>query len=101
MNGPDTFGRGKWMTDTEPSWNGRPASHWIEMLSHPEDEMRWRAVDALRHIAPPSESSRFLLDTLRRDSYWRARALAAHALYDMADDAENRLLMREAIGPLA
>jgi HEAT repeat protein len=101
MNGPDTFGRGRKMTNIEPSWDGRPASRWIEMLAHPEDEKRWRAVDALRHIAPPSESIRLLLDALQRDGYWRARALAAHALHDMAVDAENRSLLREAIGPLA
>src|SRR4051794_12656756 len=89
------------MTDTEPSWDGRPVSQWVELLAHPEDETRWRAVDAIRHVVPPSQSIRLLINTLRRDGYWRARALAAHALYDMAGDEVVRPHLRDTIGPLA
>ena len=37
---------------------------------------------------------------MRRDQYWRARALAAHALYDMAWDNESRPLLHEVIPEL-
>jgi len=89
------------MAVTESSWNGRPLSYWIEALQHPDDETRWQAVDAVRHVADPSKAIKLCVATMRRDPYWRARALAAHALYDMACEGESRPLLHAAIPELA
>lgn len=70
----------------DASFRGRPAEYWLHARLSGDDEARWEAIDAIRHICPPDESVRLFLDTLHTDSYWRARALAAHALYDLALD---------------
>lgn len=51
-----------------------------------DDETRWEAVDVIRHICEPASSVPLLLDSLANDRYPRARALAAHALFDLAID---------------
>lgn len=81
-------------------WNNRPLDHWVEMLRHGDDETRWQAVDAIRHLAHPSDSLHFFLSALG-DSYWPVRALAAHALYDIAHDENAGQLLSEAVEPLA
>ena len=64
-------------------WENRPLEHWIETRRHQDGHKRWEAVDAIRHIAAPEISVPYMIDTLRNDSYWRARALAAHAVFDL------------------
>jgi HEAT repeat protein len=81
-------------------WDGLPMGYWVQALGDPDDETRWRAVDALRHIGDPSETIPLFVGTLK-DRYWRARALAAHALFDMAFDEELVPLLSEAVIPLA
>jgi HEAT repeat protein len=76
------------------------AQHWIERLRHADDEERWRAVDALRHVAHASQFVGLFIAAMR-DSYWPVRALAAHALYDMAHWADATVLLSGAIVPLA
>jgi HEAT repeat protein len=75
------------------SWNGQPLSYWLDALGAADGEKRWQAVDALRHIADPMETVPLFIAALQHDSFWRTRALAAHALYDMAFDAELRPLL--------
>ncbi len=91
------------MADTATLWDGQPAARWIERLDDPDGHVRWQAVDALRHIAEPALAVPLFVGILRRgdDGGWRARALAAHALYDMAFEAECRPLLRPAVGALA
>jgi HEAT repeat protein len=89
------------MADDADLWNGHPASYWIKMLEHPDGTVRWKTIDALRHIARPEQSVPLFATALRRDSDWRVRALAAHAVYDLAFDADLRPLLRQAIIPLA
>ncbi len=89
------------MADDAELWNGHTASHWIEMLDHPDGEVRWQAIDALRHIAKPEQTVPLFTTALRRDSDWHVRALAAHAVYDLAFEEDLRPLLREAVIPLA
>src|SRR5262249_60237498 len=77
------------------------ASYWIEMLDHPDGEVRWEAIDALRHIARPEQTVPLFARALRRDSDWHVRALAAHAVYDLAFEEDLRPLLRQAVIPLA
>jgi HEAT repeat protein len=89
------------MADEADLWNGHAASHWIEMLDHPAGEVRWQAIDALRHIARPEQTVPLFAMALRRDSYWRVRALAVHAVYDLAFEEDLRPILRQAVIPLA
>jgi HEAT repeat protein len=89
------------VADAGSFWNGRPLSCWIERLQDRDDETRWRAVDAVRHLASPSVAITLCAAVMRRDRYWRARALAAHALYDIAWDGESRRLLHAVIPELA
>ena len=70
----------------DPSFNGQSAEYWLRTRLSGDDEARWEAIDAIRHICAPDVSVLLFVDTLRKDSYWRARALAAHASYDLAFD---------------
>jgi hypothetical protein len=67
----------------DPTFHGRGFNYWLQIRLSGDDEQRWEAVDAIRHICHPDTSIPLFLDTLRNDAYWRARALAAHALYDL------------------
>ena len=49
----------------------------------------------------PLEAIKLCVAAMRRDPYWRARALAAHALYDMAWEGELRPILYAAIPELA
>jgi HEAT repeat protein len=88
------------MEHTDNVWKGRPLVYWIEALEDPDDEARWGAIDALRHIAHPSQTIPRFVRSLS-DRYWRARALAVHALYDMAFEVEFVSLLSQAVTPLA
>jgi len=88
------------MENTAPLWGGLPLEHWVRTLREGHDEDRWRAVDAVRHIAQPSESVTLFIEALN-DRYWRARGLAAHALYDLAFEDEYVPLLLQAVIPLA
>jgi len=72
------------MSSTEHQFNGRPTSYWLDVRTTGDDETRWEAVDAIRHLCSPEDSIPLFLDTLRNDSYLRARGLAAHAIFDLA-----------------
>lgn len=75
------------MSTDDLSFHGQPAGYWLRTRLSGDDEARWEAIDAIRHICAPEDSIPLFLDTLRNDQYWRARALAAHALYDLAIDS--------------
>lgn len=70
------------------------------MLYHPDPDLRWKAIDALRDIAEPLASIPIFVRALH-DDYWRARALAAHALYDLAHCSDIKLHLLQAVMPLA
>jgi HEAT repeat protein len=74
--------------------------HWVQALHGPEDEARSAAVDALRHMGSASETIDLFIEALS-DRYWRVRALAAHALYDMAHDETLVSLLCKSVSPLA
>jgi HEAT repeat protein len=88
------------MENTGVLWDGQPLEYWLRTLHDPDDEARWRAIDALRHIAHPSQTIALFTVALN-DRYWRARALAAHALYDLAHEDEMVPLLLQAVIPLA
>ena len=71
------------------SFHGHAAEYWFRKRLGGGDEERWEAIDAIRHSCASQDSVPLFLDTLQNDSYWRARALAAHALYDLAFDASE------------
>jgi hypothetical protein len=56
------------MADDADSWNGHAASHWIEMLDHPNGEVRWQGIDAFRHIAWPEQTVPLFAISVRRAS---------------------------------
>lgn len=64
-------------------WNKRPLTYWLNAIHDSDGETRWEAVDALRHLLNPSQSIPILIDIVENEPYWRARALAAHALFDI------------------
>ena len=55
------------MADDADLWNGHAASRWIEMLDHPNGEVRWQAIDALRHIERPEQTVPLFAIALRRN----------------------------------
>jgi HEAT repeat protein len=55
----------------------------------------------LRHLTRRKRVPSIFAAILQQDSYWRARALAAHALYDMAFDDEFRPLLQGVVLQLA
>ena len=81
-------------------WDGQSLEHWVRTLYDPDDEARWKAIDALRHIAHPLQTIPLFIEALN-DRYWRVRALAAHSFYDIAHEEENIHLLIQAIAPLA
>lgn len=88
------------MEDTDHLWEGRAANDWVRTLSLGDDMARWKAVDALRHIASPTDTIPLFIDALK-DPYGDVRGLAAHALYDMAEDEEFAPLLVNWVRPLA
>jgi hypothetical protein len=78
------------MSDDEGLFNGRSSDDWLTVRTAGDDESRRKAIDAIRHVIEPKKSMSLFFDTLRNDSYWRARALAAHANYDLAFDQDAR-----------
>ena len=68
------------------TFRGRDIEHWLCARLSGDDEVRWEAIDAIRHLCGPETSVPLLLDTLLNDGYSRARGLAAHALFDLAMD---------------
>ena len=82
------------------TWKYQSIEYWIQGLRDPEDEARWAAVDALRHIGHPSQTTSMFVEALS-DSYWRVRALAAHSLYDMAHNEALIPMLYQAISPLS
>lgn len=69
-----------------PTFNGKHIQQWMHLRTSGDDETRWEAMDAIRHLCKPVDSVPPFIDTLRTDEDWRARALAAHALFDLAID---------------
>ena len=78
----------------ELKFRGKAAGYWLRLVSKSSDDERWEAVDAIRHICGPDQSIPVFLEVLGNDQFWLARALAAHALFDMAWDEESRVSLR-------
>lgn len=82
------------------SWNLHSPSEWARVLREDaDDEGRWRALDALRHVGKAEETINPFLEALE-DRYWRVRALAAHALYDLILDEDGLVKRAEVIESL-
>jgi hypothetical protein len=88
------------MSESDLLWNKQPLSYWLNALESADNEMRWMAVDALRHIEHPTRSLPIFLRVLKQDSFHLARGLAAHAIYDMTYDEEFISLVRGVLFPL-
>jgi HEAT repeat protein len=86
--------------ESPTTWDGKDLPYWLGVLRAGDDEARWNAIDVIRHIAEPSQSVSIFVESLS-DPYWRARALAAHALYDLSFDKEFVGLLSIAIEALA
>ncbi len=87
--------------DTEDiQFQGHSVDHWFRVRTTGDDEARWEAIDAIRHLCAPDVSVPLLLETLVNDSYWKARALAAHAMYDLVWSADFRPSVTAAIPTL-
>jgi hypothetical protein len=74
------------MSDNAARFHGHPIDYWLDKRLTGDDEERWEAVDAIRHLCSPAASIALFVATLRKDGYWRARALAAHAIFDLVID---------------
>jgi HEAT repeat protein len=68
-------------------------NYWLEKLSDTCEDTRWRAIDRLRHILPPDRAVPLFLRTLKNDDGALVRALACHALYDLAGDQDVKPLL--------
>ena len=88
------------MEDTDNLREGRPASDWVRTLSRGDDMARWKAVDALRHIASPTDTIPLFIDALK-DADGDVRGLASHALFDMTEHEEFAPLLVDWVRPLA
>ena len=83
-----------------PRWEDHPLAHWLENLDHPDADTRWRAIDAVRHLADPARIVQVCVPALK-DEFWRVRALAAHALFDLACEPAHRPAIAGILDPLA
>lgn len=72
------------MSGEQSLFKMKPASYWLDARTKGDEEMRWEAIDAIRHLCPPKQSIPLFIDTLTHDRYWRSRGLAAHAIFDLA-----------------
>lgn len=59
-----------------------PISHWLVALQSPVGDVRWEAVDAIRHVMDFPENLRVLLEVAEWDEDVRCRQLALHGLCD-------------------
>ncbi len=73
----------------------QPDDFWFAARIGDNDEMRWMAIDAIRHNCSPEVSLPLFLDTLQNDSYDYARGLAAHAIFDLVIDRMIKLRPHE------
>jgi HEAT repeat protein len=89
------------MNTEEFLFRRRPAEHWLRLRTEGDDEARWEAIDAIRHLCAPDVGVPLFIDTLKHDSYWRARALAAHALFDLACEPDLRPQLASIVPQLA
>jgi hypothetical protein len=77
------------MSDDSPQFHGHSIDYWLDKRLTGDDEARWEAIDAIRHLCAPMTSVPLFLETLRTDGYWRARALAAHGIFDLVIDPSD------------
>lgn len=63
-------------------YSKKPISHWLEALQSPDDDVRWEAVDAIRHVMEFPANLDVLLEVSQRDIDHRCRGLALHAFCD-------------------
>jgi len=78
-------------------YHGKSLEHWLAIRVSGGDDARLDAVNAIRQLCAPEESVPQLVEALE-DHFWRVRAAAAHALYEMAQDAAARPLVEAAWG---
>ncbi|WP_428307640.1 hypothetical protein [Lacipirellula sp.] len=88
-------------SDDSPQFHGHPIAYWLEKRLSGDDEERWEVIDAIRHLCYPATSIPLFLATLREDSYSRARALAAHAIFDLVIDPSDHDFVLTLLPPLS
>lgn len=60
----------------------KPIARWLEALQSSDDDIRWEAVDAIRHVMEFPGNLDVLLEVSQRDIDHRCRGLALHAFCD-------------------
>jgi hypothetical protein len=88
-------------SDDSPRFHGHPIDYWLEKRLSGDDEQRWGAIDAIRHLCYPATSIPLFVATLRDDPYWRARALAAHAIFDLVIEPSEHDFALTLLPPLS
>ncbi len=68
--------------EDEAFWRGKSAAEWKPHLDDADEELRWLAVNAVRHIYAHPEAIPLLQNSLRDES-WRVRALVLHHFLDI------------------
>jgi HEAT repeat protein len=66
------------------------AAHWLEQLRDEDEDKRWRAVDAIRHLLPLNSFISSFMHSLKNAKAWVVRALICHSFYDAAHRSEER-----------
>lgn len=88
------------MSDEPPLFHRHTIDYWLDKRLTGDDEERWEAIDGIRHLSLPETGIPLFLKTLRKDAYWRARALAAHAVFDLVIDPTDHDAMVAMLPPL-
>jgi HEAT repeat protein len=76
-------------------FHGKSLEHWLAIRVSGGDDARLDAVNAIRQLCTPAESVPLLVEALE-DHFWRVRAAAALALYEMAQNSAARPLVEAA-----
>ena len=88
------------MSDQPSLFHRHTLEYWLDKRLSGDDEERWEAIDGIRHLTLPAFGIPLFLETLRNDPYWRARALGAHALFDLVIDHADHDAMVLMLPPL-
>ncbi len=63
-------------------YSKRPVDEWLQALHSADADVRWEAVDAIRHLMDFPDNLRVLLEVSQSDDDHRCRGLALHGLCD-------------------
>ncbi len=63
-------------------YSKRPVDEWLQALQSADADVRWEAVDAIRHVMDFPDNASVLLEVSQFDDDHRCRGLALHGLCD-------------------